>query len=31
MTIFYVAKIVGDESLDGEDKRREGGKSLVSP
>ncbi len=31
MTLFYVAKIVGDESIDGEDERRDSGKSRVSP
>lgn len=31
MTIFYVAKIVGEERIEGEDERREGGKSLVFP
>lgn len=31
MTLFYVAKIVGEERIDGEDERRESGKSFVSP
>jgi len=31
MAIFYVAKIVGEERIDGEDERRESGKSRVFP
>ena len=31
MAIFYMAKIVGEERIEGEDGRRESGKSRVFP